>query len=232
MNREQVVARMQKPARILRVFASIFFVFAIIGTAILIIFQLAMPVFAESMIALLDSPQVEQTEEVRQSIALFSEYAALPMYATVTMTIYMLLGGGTSIVMFYFLKKLFASLAEERYSILRTEYANSIQKIAIVMLVSTGLDMIFPVIIELMTKKADLLLESSTSDMLIPGLLLLAVAAIYRHACRLQLLNEQESFENFKANNSESSQSEEAKNYRFEEENKTEKEEKPPFEGF
>lgn len=231
MNREQIVAHMQKPARILRTFCSIFFWVMIVTTAIGTVMQLALPALAESFISLLDSPQVEQTQEVREAIALFRDYAALPTYVTVTMAIFLLADGITSILMFLFLKRLFASLAEERYSILRTEYANGVQSVAIMMLVSAGIEFVFPVVIELMASNASTLIEGSSS-MLIPGLVLLAIATIYRHACRLQLLNEQEAYDNFRASESGNPQNEEAQSYVFEEEKQEKQEEKPPFEGF
>ena len=46
MNREEIIAHMQKPARILRVICSILFVLAIIGTAVLTIVQIVLPIFA------------------------------------------------------------------------------------------------------------------------------------------------------------------------------------------
>ena len=232
MNREQIVAHMQKPARILRTFCSIFFWVMIVTTVIGTVMQLALPALAESFLSLLDSPQVEQTQEVREAIALFRDYADLPTYVTATMAIFLLADGITSILMFLFLKRLFASLAEERYSILRAEYANGVQSVAIMMLVSAGIEFVFPVVIELMASNASTLIEVSSS-MLIPGLVLLAIAAIYRHACRLQLLNEQEAYENFRASEAGNhTQSEEAQSYVFEEEKQGKQEEKPPFEGF
>ncbi|MBR2951746.1 MAG: hypothetical protein IKC43_02095 [Clostridia bacterium] len=231
MNREQIVAHMQKPARILRTFCSIFFWVMIVATVIGTVMQLALPALAESFLSLLDSPQVEQTQEVREAIALFRDYADLPTYVTVTMAIFLLADGITSILMFLFLKRLFASLAEERYSILRTEYANGVQSVAIMMLVSAGIEFVFPVVIELMASNASTLIEGS-SGMLIPGLVLLAIATIYRHACRLQLLNEQEAYDNFRASESGNPQNEEAQSYVFEEEKQEKQEEKPPFEGF
>ena len=231
MNREQIVAHMQKPARILRTFCSIFFWVMIVATVIGTVLQLALPALAESFLSLLDSPQVEQTQEVREAIALFRDYADLPTYVTVTMAIFLLADGITSILMFLFLKRLFASLAEERYSILRTEYANGVQSVAIMMLVSAGIEFVFPVVIELMASNASTLIEGSSS-MLIPGLVLLAIATIYRHACRLQLLNEQEAYDNFRASESGNPQNEEAQSYVFEEEKQEKQEEKPPFEGF
>ena len=231
MNREQIVAHMQKPARILRTFCSIFFWVMIVATVIGTVMQLALPALAESFLSLLDSPQVEQTQEVREAIALFRDYADLPTYVTVTMAIFLLADGITSILMFLFLKRLFASLAEERYSILRAEYANGVQSVAIMMLVSAGIEFVFPVVIELMASNASTLIEGS-SGMLIPGLVLLAIATIYRHACRLQLLNEQEAYDNFRASESGNPQNEEAQSYVFEEEKQEKQEEKPPFEGF
>lgn len=231
MNREQIVAHMQKPARILRTFCSIFFWVMIVATVIGTVMQLALPALAESFLSLLDSPQVEQTQEVREAIALFRDYADLPTYVTVTMAIFLLADGITSILMFLFLKRLFASLAEERYSILRAEYANGVQSVAIMMLVSAGIEFVFPVVIELMASNASTLIEGSSS-MLIPGLVLLAIATIYRHACRLQLLNEQEAYDNFRASESGNPQNEEAQSYVFEEEKQEKQEEKPPFEGF
>ena len=231
MNREQIVTHMQKPARILRTFCSIFFWVMIVTTVIGTVMQLALPALAESVLSLLDSPQVEQTQEVREAIALFREYAGLPTYVTVTMAIFLLADGITSILMFLFLKRLFASLSEERYSILRTEYANGVQSVAIMMLVSAGIEFVFPVVIQLMASNASTLIEL-TSSMLIPGLVLLAIATIYRHACRLQLLNEQEAYENFRASESGNPQNEEAQSYVFEEEKQGKQEEKPPFEGF
>lgn len=233
MNKEQIIARMQKPARILRVICSILFILAIIGTAFGTIAQLSFPALAKSMISLLDNPQVEQTEEIRETIAMLEEYVGMPIHVTLTMTLFTLASGITSVLMFLFLKRLFASLAEERYSILRTEYANGVQSVAIIMLVSAGIELVFPIAIQLMASNAQLMTEvSSSSGMLLPGLALLAIATIYRYACRLQLLNEQEAYENFKANEDVGMRSEDAEHYRAEEENQTKKEEKTTFEGF
>ena len=231
MNREQIVAHMQKPARILRVIASIIFWFTVVGTILGAIAQLALPLIAEIALPLFDSAQVEQTQEIREAIVILQDYTAMPIHVTVTLAVYTLAGGITSALMYLFLKRLFASLAEERYSIMRTEYANGVQSVAIMMLVLSGIELVFPVVIELMTNNAATYIEAS-SNMLLPGLCLLAIASIYRYACRLQLLNEQEAFENFKANESDNFQNEEAKSYRTEEETQTKQEEKPPFEGF
>ncbi len=233
MNKKQVIEHMQKPARILRVICSIIFVFTIIGTVIATLTQLVFPFLAENLLSILDNAQVEQTQDVRETIALLESYVGLPVYATVTMALYVLLSGVTSCLMFLFLKRLFASLSEERYSILRTEYANGIQSVAIMMLVSAGIELVFPVAIELMASGVQLMEEPTSTSMLLPGLALLAVASIYRHACRLQLLNEQEAFENFRANETNGTQNDEAESYRQkEEESQGQKEEKPPFEGF
>ena len=236
MNKEHIIAHMQKPARILRVICSILFVLAIIGTILSTLAELSLPILAKSLLSVLDNPQVEQTEDIREAIALLEEYVSMPIHVTVTMAFYVLASGVTSVLMFLFLKRLFASLAEERYSILRTEYANGIQSVAIMMLVLSGIELVFPLVIELMTLDTSTTTEiSSSSNMLLPGLLLLAIASIYRHACRLQLLTEQEAFENFKASesaNGDAQQTEDAESYRAEEEAQSKQEDKPPFEGF
>ena len=232
MDKAQIIERMQKPARILRTVCTILFVFAIIGTAFSALSQLVMPTLAETMIEILDSAQVEQTEDMRASIELLEGYAKMPTYECVTLALYALTSGVASVFMFFFLKRLFASLAEERYSILRTEYATLTQNVAITMIASGAIDFLFSTALGVMGSTGTAEIESAS--LLIPGLLLLGVAKIYAYACRLQLINEQEAYENFRASEGDSTQSGERDRY-FESEARAEeaqKEEKSTFEGF
>ena len=114
---------------------------------------------------------------------------------------------------------------------MRSEYASYVQKISITMLVSAGVNMIFPTMLALMQLESELLIEG-TSDLLIPGLVLLAVASIYRHACHLQLLNEQEAYENARASEGAFYASAESESYREGEEQQKKAEEKSTFDGF
>lgn len=202
MQKEIIIRKMQKPARILKVIAKILMIFSIIGAIIGALCVAILPNLIDFALEALDSPNVEQTTDIRETIAMLEEIKhVFSRSLCITMTVYVLLGGALSVMLWRFVNRLFSDISEERYSLMRPEYARAVRNIAITLLASFGVELIFESVLSFFSDVSNsTYVEISTNDTsLTIGLILLAISVIYKYACILQLMNEDEEYASSKA---------------------------------
>ena len=190
INKELVILKMQKPARLLAVLFKILFIFAIIGTAIGTIAYIGIYSAKDAMIDILSDPAVESTLEVQDTLAL---YAAFDLPTTVLITLYTALTGVLGVLSYHRLTKIFREISEERATLMRTSYAKGLRFVAIMMLSSSIITQIFSFIAAahkgLHTATGG---EISSDGLLLVSVVLLVVSYIYQYAVTLHEIRDTE----------------------------------------
>ena len=198
MNKELIIMKMQKPARVLATVMKVLYILTAIGAIMGAIGFASMYAMRDGMLELMTDPAVEQTADVQETIELLG---ALDLTSTVLATVYTLLAGACSFIVLLFASRLLREISEERATLMRTDYADKLKRIAILMLIAPILDTVFSMIIAF-SDNLSLLMEGEgvgSDGSLWFAVILLVAAVIWKYGAMLHEIRERELREEYEA---------------------------------
>ncbi len=191
MNKELIIMKMQKPARVLATVMKVLYILTAIGAILGALGFVSMYAMRSEMLELMTDPMIEQTADVEQAIELLT---ALDLTSTVLATVFTLLSAACSFAVLFLASRFFREIAEERATLMRTSYANRLKLIAIFMFGAPIVDTVFSMIV-MLNKNLSLLMEGEgvASDGSIWFAVILLVASfIWKYGAMLHEIRERE----------------------------------------
>lgn len=234
MNKELIIMKMQKPARVLATVMKVLYILTAVGAVLGALGFASMYAMKETMIETMTNPAVEQTAEIEETLALLD---ALDLSTTVLACVFTILAAGFSFVTLFLAARLFREISEERATLMRESYAGRLKLIALFMFGAPIIDLIFSVIVALNGNLSLLMGGESVSESgsLWFAVILLVASFIWKYAAMLHEVREQElreEYENLSKGESIPLRMEEIFREEATEEAREEAEENRTFEGF
>lgn len=190
MNKELIIMKMQKPARVLGTVMKVLYILTVISVILGALGLVSMYAMRDSMLELITDPMVEQTEDVQLTIDLLT---ALDLTTVVLTSVFTLLSGAGSFIALLFARRFFREISEERATLMRTDYARRLRMISLAMLATAAVDLVFSWVVALNGNLSLLMEEGVGNDSTVfIAIVLLVASYIWKYGAMLHELRENE----------------------------------------